>query len=100
MPLEDWIEQENFNPGYLMRGLDQMPRRGDKPEWRHNQDYWREREEFPQIDIAGPEFVYDGKRSTQGAGKPLETAIVDAANQIVVPGPQLEQVLRSGQVDV
>ncbi len=63
MPLYDWIESENFNPGYLMRGLKMMPKRGDKPEWRHNQDYWREKDEIPFIDIEGSEFVYDGVRA-------------------------------------
>ncbi|WP_416832665.1 MAG: flavin-containing monooxygenase [Erythrobacter sp.] len=58
MELQPWIEPDNFNPGYLMRGLNQLPRRGDKPEWRHNQDYWREREEIPAIDLSGSEFVY------------------------------------------
>ena len=57
-----WIEDDNFNPGYLMRDLHRMPRRGDKPEWRHNQDYWLERDAFPQIDLEGTEFVYDGER--------------------------------------
>jgi cation diffusion facilitator CzcD-associated flavoprotein CzcO len=47
MPLSPWIEEDNFNPGYLMRGLDKMPRRGDKPEWRHNQDYWTEKDRSP-----------------------------------------------------
>ena len=63
MALLPWIESDNFNPGYLMRGLDRMPRRGDKPEWRHNQDYWREKDEIPAIDLEGAEFVYDGTRS-------------------------------------
>lgn len=63
MAILPWIEQENFNPGYLMRGIDAMPRRGDKPEWRHNQDYWRERQEFPAIDLDGAEFLYDGVRA-------------------------------------
>jgi hypothetical protein len=58
MELHPWIEIDNFNPGYLMRGLDQLPRRGDKPEWRHNQDYWAERDQFPAIDLGGSEFVY------------------------------------------
>ncbi|WP_164931333.1 NAD(P)/FAD-dependent oxidoreductase [Erythrobacter sp. HKB08] len=58
MELLPWIEADNFNPGYLMRGLDKMPRRGDKPEWRHNQDYWTERVEIPAIDLDGPEFAY------------------------------------------
>jgi monooxygenase len=58
MPLLKWIEDDNFNPNYLMRDLDKMPRRGDKPEWRHNQHYWVERNEFPLIDLDGAEFVY------------------------------------------
>ena len=67
MAILPWIESDNFNPGYLQRGLDQMPRRGDKPEWRHNQDYWREREEIPAIDLDGAEFVYDGQRADRNA---------------------------------
>ncbi|MBK8630644.1 MAG: NAD(P)/FAD-dependent oxidoreductase [Sphingomonadales bacterium] len=58
MPLSPWIESENFNPGYLMRGLAKLPKRGDKPEWRHNQDYWREKEEIPNINLDGAEFKY------------------------------------------
>jgi len=62
MELLPWIEEDNFNPGYLMRDLDKLPRRGSKPEWRHNQDYWSEREQIPVIDLDGQEFVYDGAR--------------------------------------
>ena len=35
MPLAGWMDEENFNPGYLMRSIDKMPKRGDKPEWQH-----------------------------------------------------------------
>jgi monooxygenase len=62
MELLPWIEADNFNPNYLMRDLDRLPRRGSKPEWRHNQDYWTERTEIPAIDLNAEEFVYDGKR--------------------------------------
>ena len=65
MALGPWIEEDNFNPGYLMRGIDQLPQRGDKPEWRHNQDYWAERREFPEIDLSSSEFLYDGVRATK-----------------------------------
>jgi len=58
MPLLDWIDPENFNPGYLMRAMHLLPKRGDKPEWQHSQDYWRERGEIPAIDLDGAEFVY------------------------------------------
>jgi cation diffusion facilitator CzcD-associated flavoprotein CzcO len=51
MPLLPWIDPENFNPGYLMRGLHLLPRRGDKPEWQHTQDYWTEKDVFPEIDL-------------------------------------------------
>ncbi len=58
MPILPWIEGDNFNPGYLMRDIHKMPRRGDKPEWRHNQDYWKEKEEIPTINLDGAEFNY------------------------------------------
>jgi cation diffusion facilitator CzcD-associated flavoprotein CzcO len=58
MPLLPWIDPENFNPGYLMRGMHLLPKRGDKPEWQHNQDYWSEKDEFPAIDLDDPAFVY------------------------------------------
>ena len=58
MELLPWMDPENFNPGYLMRAMDLLPRRGDKPEWQHSQDYWREKDEIPAIDLDGPEFVY------------------------------------------
>ena len=74
MDILPWIESDNFNPGYLMRALDKMPRRGGKPEWRHNQDYWAERIEFPAIDFEGSEFVYDGVRSSDRSEPKLQEA--------------------------
>ncbi|HEX3535382.1 MAG TPA: NAD(P)/FAD-dependent oxidoreductase [Stellaceae bacterium] len=58
MPLLPWIDPENFNPGYMMRGMHLLPKRGDKPEWQHSQDYWTEKDEFPNIDLDDPAFVY------------------------------------------
>ncbi|MFN3523169.1 MAG: flavin-containing monooxygenase [Phenylobacterium sp.] len=58
MPLLDWIDPENFNPGYLMRAMHLLPKRGDKPEWQHTQDYWAEKDELPAIDLDGAEFRY------------------------------------------
>ena len=59
MPLLPWIDPENFNPNYLMRDMHLLPRRGDKPEWQHSQDYWAEKDEFPAIDLDDAAFVYD-----------------------------------------
>lgn len=58
MPLLPWIDPENFNPGYLMRGMHLLPKRGDKHEWQHTQDYWVEKEELPQINLDDPVFSY------------------------------------------
>jgi len=58
MPLHDWMDPENFNPGYLMRSMHLMPRRGDKPQWQHTQDYWQEKNELPKVDLSAEEFVY------------------------------------------
>jgi cation diffusion facilitator CzcD-associated flavoprotein CzcO len=58
MPLLPWIDPENFNPGYLMRSMNLLPQRGDKPEWQHTQDYWREKDELPAIDLDDEAFIY------------------------------------------
>ena len=58
MPLLPWIDPENFNPGYIMRGMHLLPKRGDKPEWQHNQDYLAEKDEFPAIDMDDEAFIY------------------------------------------
>jgi cation diffusion facilitator CzcD-associated flavoprotein CzcO len=58
MPLLDWIDPENFNPGYMVRGMHLLPKRGDKPEWQHSQDHWNERTEFAAIDFTDRAFVY------------------------------------------
>jgi cation diffusion facilitator CzcD-associated flavoprotein CzcO len=58
MKLLPWIDPDNFNPGYLMRGIHLLPKRGDKPEWQHSQDYWTEKDQFPLIDLNDPAFVY------------------------------------------
>ena len=51
MPILPWIDPENFNPGYLMRGMHLLPKRGDKPEWQHTQDYWTEKDALPATDF-------------------------------------------------
>ncbi len=58
MPLLPWIDTESFNPGYVLRGMHLLPKRGDKPEWQHTQDYWKEKDEFPAIDLDDAAFVY------------------------------------------
>ena len=58
MELGPWIREDEFNPGYLLRGMHLMPKSGSKPEWTHTQDYWGEKDAFPAIALDGPEFRY------------------------------------------
>ena len=32
MKIGEWIDPEDFNPGYLMRNMHLLPKAGDKPE--------------------------------------------------------------------
>jgi cation diffusion facilitator CzcD-associated flavoprotein CzcO len=59
MELLPWIDPDNFNPGYLARAMDLLPKRGDKPEWQHTQDYWAEKVDIPAIDLDAEEFLYE-----------------------------------------
>lgn len=58
MSLHPWIDPDDFNPGYLSRRQHMMPKRGDHEIWSHTQDYWRECEELPAIDLEAEEFHY------------------------------------------
>ena len=53
-----WVDPENFNPGYLLRGIDRLPKQGDRPPWRHTQDYWSEKDELPGADLDDGTLAY------------------------------------------
>jgi cation diffusion facilitator CzcD-associated flavoprotein CzcO len=59
MPISSWIDPDNFNPNYLMRSMHLLPRRGDKLEWQHTQDYWTEKDELPAADLDDGCLVYE-----------------------------------------
>ena len=58
MPRLPFVDPEDFNAGYLLRGQHVLPRRGDRPDWQHLHDYWREKDELPAIDLDDPAFAY------------------------------------------
>ena len=62
MELLPWMDPDNFNPGYLMRSMHLMPKRGSDPIWAHTQDYWKERDELPEVQLDAEEFVYSKRR--------------------------------------
>ena len=59
LPRLPWIDADNFNPGYLQRGLHLLPKQLGRSPWQHSQDYWAEKDEFPEIDLDGDEFRYE-----------------------------------------
>jgi cation diffusion facilitator CzcD-associated flavoprotein CzcO len=61
MKIMPWIDEENFNPGYMMRGMNLLPKRGEKVEWQHTQDYWAEKDSIPKINLDDAAFHYEGK---------------------------------------
>jgi len=58
MKLLPFFDLDDFNPGYVLRGMHLMPKRGDKPEWAHTQDYWNEKDVFPKINLDDAAFKY------------------------------------------
>lgn len=56
--LGPWTDPDDFNPHYLMRDMHLLPRAVPGTEWRHSQDYWREKDEIPLVDLDGPQFRY------------------------------------------
>ena len=58
MPLAPWVDPEDFNPGYVMRGAHLLPKRGNKPEWRHSHDYEADRSALAQADLDDAALVY------------------------------------------
>jgi cation diffusion facilitator CzcD-associated flavoprotein CzcO len=59
MPLLPWVEPENFNPGYIMRGVHLLPKQGTKPQWQHTQNYWQDKDQLPAADLDDGTLVYE-----------------------------------------
>jgi cation diffusion facilitator CzcD-associated flavoprotein CzcO len=59
MPLKPWVDPDNFNPGYLQRGLDRLPQQGDRLPWRHTQDYGFDKEHLPTVRFDDGSLVFE-----------------------------------------
>ncbi|MBL8353002.1 MAG: NAD(P)/FAD-dependent oxidoreductase [Burkholderiaceae bacterium] len=58
MALGPWVDPDNFNPGYISRGVARLPKQGDHAPWLHSQDYWTEKDELPAADLDDGSLVY------------------------------------------
>jgi len=80
MELSAWDDPKEFNPGYLLRGLHLLPKRGTTPEWRHCQDYTLESALFPAIDLADEVFDYGyGPQHVRAQLQPHEPSIAEGS---------------------
>ncbi len=46
-----WVDPEDMSSNYLKRGAHLLPKRLNKREWQHTQDYWSEKDELPAADL-------------------------------------------------
>ncbi len=58
MELGPWIDPENFNPGYVRRGLHLLPKQGDRKPWQHGHEYWSDRHTFDTWDLDDARLRY------------------------------------------
>ncbi len=58
MPLSPWISEDDFNPGYIKRGLHLLPKQGDRAPWIYDTDYYNESKTLPKAPVDAPELVY------------------------------------------
>jgi cation diffusion facilitator CzcD-associated flavoprotein CzcO len=59
MELKPWVEAENFNPGYIQRGLHLLPKQGSHDPWLHRQDYWTEKDLLPVADLDDGALLFE-----------------------------------------
>jgi cation diffusion facilitator CzcD-associated flavoprotein CzcO len=58
MPLKPWVEPDDFNPGYITRGLHKMPKQGSYDPWCHTQDYGADKDDVPAADLDDGSLIY------------------------------------------
>ncbi|MEM9566592.1 MAG: NAD(P)/FAD-dependent oxidoreductase, partial [Actinomycetota bacterium] len=58
MAIGPWVDDDNFNPGYLMRSLHLLPKQGDRQPWLHTQDYMTDKDELPVADLDDGALVF------------------------------------------
>jgi cation diffusion facilitator CzcD-associated flavoprotein CzcO len=58
MTRRPWIDPENFNAGYILRGLDRLPKQGDRQPWLLTQDYFQDRIDLPDADLDDGTLIY------------------------------------------
>lgn len=53
-----WVDEDEFNPGYMQRGKHLMPKRGAREPWTFTLDYYTEKDLLPQVSPDDDALVY------------------------------------------
>ena len=59
MDMLPWIDDDEFNPGYLQRKKHLMLKRGTHTPWTYNPDYFTEKDELPAVDLNEDALLYE-----------------------------------------
>jgi cation diffusion facilitator CzcD-associated flavoprotein CzcO len=65
MPELPWVDEEEFNPGYMQRSKHLMPKRGDHAPWTFSGDYYQEKDELPLAELDDDALLYQGPSSSE-----------------------------------
>jgi cation diffusion facilitator CzcD-associated flavoprotein CzcO len=60
MEMLPWVDEEEFNPGYMQRSKHLMPKRGDHEPWTFSGDYYIEKDELPRVSLDDDALLYEG----------------------------------------
>ena len=59
MAMRPWIEEEEFNAGYLKRSMHLLPKQGSSEEWSFCRDYYIEKDTLPALNLDEDVLVYE-----------------------------------------
>jgi len=59
MEIRPWIEEEEFNAGYLKRSMHLLPKQGSSEKWSFCRDYYVEKDILPALDLDEDVLVYE-----------------------------------------
>jgi cation diffusion facilitator CzcD-associated flavoprotein CzcO len=69
MTARPWIEDDEFNAGYLKRSMHLLPKQGNDEAWEFCRDYYVEKDLMPTLDLNDDALVYlPAKQQTAAAG--------------------------------
>ncbi len=69
MDVRPWIEDEDFNAGYLQRSMHLLPKQGGNESWEFCRDYYIEKDLLPALDLDEDVLVYESAATPVAASR-------------------------------